>query len=198
MFSRRAFVLAGLAAVPALRAAADLYDDDKVSSGDIRNMDYWRTKWAMDRMEEAIKSRQPEGAVSLAVGGLMRSLEDLMKHYPMHTGIKKWYEHTQEIEKKISPNANRQESFREGCLWAEGNYEMAYASLNCARMSSEQKIWEDARDWGRMADKNLGFLEDRQKKGERTANWSPEFLTWLKDTRTQVDKLRADVKTHVR
>src|SRR5689334_8152259 len=100
MYSRRSFLWVAIAGLPVLTrafpAGADLYDDDKnIATGDIRDIDYWKTKWDMERMDEAIKERQPEGAVSLAVGSTMRSLESLMKTYPKHTGLKKWYEHSQ-------------------------------------------------------------------------------------------------------
>jgi hypothetical protein len=44
--------------------AGGLYDDDKnVTGGVLKDRDYWRAKWANERMDEAIKERQPEGAL---------------------------------------------------------------------------------------------------------------------------------------
>ena len=83
MNSRRSFLwvaIAGPVLARALPAGAQLFEDDKkITAGDIRNITYWRIKWEMERMEEAIKERQPEGAIAVRVGGLTRSLESLMK-----------------------------------------------------------------------------------------------------------------------
>lgn len=202
MHTRRSFVriaAVGLLCLsPVARLAADgLYDDDnKITSGDIKDISYWRLKWTMDRLEEAIKSRQPQGRIAVEVGSSLRSADDLIKMYPMHGGLKKWRERLAEVDKKIDPNANRQEAFREGCLWAEGNYELAYASLGAAKTAAAQKNWEDARGWVRQGLQNLGFLEDRLKKGERVANWSPEFIAWIKEARPEGEKLREQVAAH--
>src|SRR5689334_356297 len=139
MNSRRSFLwvaVAGPVLARALPAVAELYEEDKnVTTGDLRNITYWRVKWGMERMAEAIKERQPEGAVAVKVGGLKLTLENLTKEYPKHTGLKKWYARVVEIDKKIDPNADRQDKLREGCLWGESGYEMSWASLNAAKMS---------------------------------------------------------------
>jgi hypothetical protein len=181
-------------------AFAGLYDDDKtkITQGDIKDIDYWNTKWNMERLEEAIKSRQPEGAIAVEVGSLVRNLDDLVKNYPNHEGIKKWRARAGEVQDKLDPNANRSESFREGCLWAEGNYRLAYATYGAGKMAAADKNWEDANGWLKMASENLGFLEDRLKKQDRVANWPPEFADWIKATRPELNTRRAEVAKHLK
>jgi hypothetical protein len=203
MHTRRSLIriaAAGLFCLgPVARVSADLFDDDaKITSGDIKDISYWRLKWTMDRLEEAIKSRQPQGRIGVEVGSAMRSADDLIKMYPNHTGLKKWKERLAEVDGKIDPNANRQESFRQGCLWAEGNYELAWASFGAAKVAMKEKNWEDARGWLRQGLQNLSFLQDRLNKQDRVANWPPEFITWIKETKPEAEKLRDEVAGHLK
>jgi hypothetical protein len=181
-------------------AFAGLYDNDKakVTQGDVKDIDYWNTKWNMERLEEAIQSHQPEGAIAVEVGSLVRNLDDLLKTYPNHEGIKTWRARAGAVQDKLDPNANRSESFREGCLWAEGNYRLAYATFGAGKMAVADKDWESAHDWLKMASENLGFLEDRLKKQDRVANWPPEFVAWIKAIRPELNTLRAEVAKHLK
>ncbi len=191
------FGLLGLSSGP---VKAGLYDDDKtkITGGDILDIDYWNDKWNYERMDEAIKSHQPEGAIAVEVGSLVRNLDELSQKYPNDTELKKWHDHAAEVEAKIDPNANRSESFRDGCLWREGNYRLAYASYGAGKMAMDAKRWEDAKSWLRMADENLGFLQTRVDKKDRVANWPPEFIEWIKTTRADVQKQRAEVAKHLK
>lgn len=189
--------LLGLAGPP---ASAGLYDDDtaKITGGDILDIDYWNAKWNYERMDEAIKSRQPEGAIAVEVGSLVRDLDELSKKYSNDTELKKWHDHAAEVEAKIDPNANRSASFNEGCLWKEGNYRLAYISYGAGKMAEDAKHWADAHDWLRMAIQNLGFLQDRLAKNDRVVNWPPEFVTWIKTTRADAEKQKAEVVKHMK
>ena len=71
---------------------AGLYDSDAASikSGPILDRDYWRAKWDSMRLEDAIKERQPEGAVLIAVIGQIQLLDDLIKKYPNDQELKDW------------------------------------------------------------------------------------------------------------
>ena len=42
-----------------------LYDDDKanITSGDVCDVMYWQTKYAHQKLDAALKSRQPEAAI---------------------------------------------------------------------------------------------------------------------------------------
>jgi len=65
-------------------ANAGLYDSDATSikSGQILDRDYWRAKWDSMRLDDAIKERQPEGAILIAVIGQLQLLDDLIKNSP--------------------------------------------------------------------------------------------------------------------
>ena len=57
--------------IPASPALAALYDSDAtaVTGGPLLDRDYWRANWDAIRLEDALKERQPEGAMLIAVIG---------------------------------------------------------------------------------------------------------------------------------
>src|SRR5450755_1628092 len=103
------------------RALAQLYASDatSVKSGDLMDRDYWRAKWDSIRLDEAIKERQPEGAILIAVIGQTNLLDELIKKYPNYQDFKTWKAHAESIKGKIDPNANRSDGFKPGSLWNE-------------------------------------------------------------------------------
>jgi hypothetical protein len=71
---------------------AGLYDSDATSikGGPSLDRDYWRAKWDSMRLEDALKERQPEGAVLIAVIGQIQLLDELIKKYPNDQELKDW------------------------------------------------------------------------------------------------------------
>src|SRR3954462_8080810 len=91
---------------PALAAADEkgkgLYaDDKKATTGDLDDQDYWWAKWDAKNLEDAIKSRQPEGPISINVAVGLRRLNDLAKKYPGHDEVKKMQARFQQIQDKL-------------------------------------------------------------------------------------------------
>jgi hypothetical protein len=173
--------------------AGGLYDDDKnVTSGDLKDRDYWRAKWADERIDEAIKERQPEGAIGMELISQVNLLDGLIKDHPKHEQLQKWKAHAVSIQKKIGEDFNRSDSFKPGCLWNEYAYREAYVGLNCGKVAAADKDWPMAADCFRESAKQLGFLQKRLENNERTANWPPEFVKWINDTKPEVEQLRDD------
>src|SRR5258707_15666697 len=76
-----------------------LYADDTKdkTTGDLDDQDYWWTKWDAKMLEEAVKTRQPEGRISVNLGSAIRRVNDLAKKYPKHEEIKKWKARFEEV-----------------------------------------------------------------------------------------------------
>ena len=61
-----------------------LYDDDKsaVTSGDVLDVLYWQTKFQYDKLEHALKTKQPEAQFRMLVAGVVNGCNDVLKEYP--------------------------------------------------------------------------------------------------------------------
>ena len=180
--------------------AAGLYEDDAAAAkgGDLKDRDYWRAKWDLVRLEEALKERQPEGAILMAVIGQTQLLDELAKKYPNDEEFKKWKARAEDIKAKINPDADRREQFKPGSLWAELNYREAYVNYNYAKTAIDQKDWETAQDGLREADRNLQILKERISKGDRVAAWPDDAAQWAKDTSTETAKMQDEVKARLK
>lgn len=182
------------------QAFAQLYASDTagLKSGDMVDRDYWRAKWDSIRLDEAIKERQPEGAILMSVISETNLLDELIGKYPNYGDFKTWKAHAESIKGKISPNANRGESFKPGSLWNEYNYKEAYVNYNYAKAAIDKKDWAAAHDGLSYADKNLGFLVERIKKNDRVAAWPDGAAKWVQDTAADVAKMNTTVNAKLK
>ncbi|MEP6492063.1 MAG: hypothetical protein ABJF01_05265 [bacterium] len=192
--------IVALLSVRSTPAVAQLYASDaaSVKGGDLLDRDYWRAKWDSMRLDEAIKERQPEGAILMSVISQTQLLDELVKKYPNDQDFKTWKEHAEGIKGKISPNANRSDSFKPGSLWNEMNYREAYVNYNYAKVAIDKKDWAAAKDGLNYADKNLGFLLDRVKKDDRVSAWPDGAAKWVTDASTEVVKMHAQVNAKLK
>jgi hypothetical protein len=178
--------------------AGGLYDDDKnATSGDLKDRDFWRAKWADEQIDQAIKEHQPEGAIGMELISQVHLLDDLIKQHPKHEQLLKWREHAASIQKKIGEDFNRSDSFKPGCLLNEYAYREAYTGLHCGKAAAADKDWPMALDCFRESAKQLGFLQKRIENNERVDNWPPEFVKWIKETKPEVEQLRDDAAKKV-
>ncbi|HTS94795.1 MAG TPA: hypothetical protein VLX09_16605 [Stellaceae bacterium] len=171
-------------------AFAALYSDDatSITGGPILDRDYWRASWDSMRLEDALKERQPEGAILIAVIGQIQLLDELIKKYPNDAELKKWKARADEIKAKIDPDADRRAEFKPGCLWNEGNYKEAYVNVNYAKTAIDKQDWAAAKDGLNYAERNLGFLRDRIKNNDRVAAWPPGAADWVTQASAEVAK----------
>jgi len=189
-----------LAALTAPAAHAQLYANDTASikTGDLMDRDYWRAKWDSMRLDEAIKERQPEGAILMSVISQINLLNDLLKKYPNDEDFKSWKKHAEEIQGKISSDANRGDSFKPGSLWNELNYKEAFVNLNYARTAIDKKDWREAKDGLNYADRNLGFLRDRVKNNDRVSAWPDGAAAWVQQASADVAKMNGEVSAKLK
>jgi len=150
------------------------------------------------RLEDALKERQPEGAVLIAVIAQIQLLDELSQKYPNDEDFKNWKARAQEIKGKIDPDADRRAEFKPGSLWSEVNYREAYVNYNYAKVAIDQQDWETARDGLRYADQNLGFLRDRVAKNDRVAAWPDGAAQWVKDTSAETAKMQDVVQAKLK
>ena len=169
-------------------ARAGLYDSDAtaVKNGPLLDRDYWRAKWDSIQLPDAVKERQPEGAVLIAVIEELQLLDGLIKTYPNDEDFKKWQSEAQAVQAKIDPNANRSDEFKPGCLWAETNYQEAYVNYHYAKVAIDQQNWEAARDGIMSAQRNLEPLQQRIKDNDRVNAWPEGAAAWVTKTAAEV------------
>ncbi|HEX4795829.1 MAG TPA: hypothetical protein VH370_18725, partial [Humisphaera sp.] len=107
-----------------------LYGNDTKdkTSGDLDDQDYWWTKWDAKMLEEAIKTRQPEGHIAVCLASAINRANDLEKKYPKHEEIKKWKARFTEVDKQIDQNAPRGASFKPGFPWEMSNFAQAWVN----------------------------------------------------------------------
>ena len=188
---RRSLLILGALLILALPAQAALYDDDAnaIKGGDIKDRDYWRAKFDSIQLETAIKERQPEGAIYMALIGQVNLLDELQKKYPNDEDFKKWKARAVEIKGKIGDPADRGASFKPGSLWNEHNYREAWVNLNYGKTALAQQDWAAAKDGAREAERNLQFLSDRIKNIDRVAAWPDGTAQWVKDATAENAKV---------
>jgi hypothetical protein len=192
--ARRALLILGALLFLGLPARAGLYDDDanSIKGGDIKDRDYWRAKFDSIQLETAIKERQPEGAIYMAIISQVNLLDDLAKKYPNDEDFKKWKARAVEIKTKIG-EADRGGSFKPGSLWNEHNYREAWVNLNYAKIALAQEDWATAKDGSREAEQQLQFLSDRVKNNDRVAAWPDGTAAWVKDSVAENAKMQEQI-----
>jgi hypothetical protein len=174
---------------------AGLYDSDATSikGGPILDRDYWRAKWDSMRLEDALKERQPEGAVLIAVIGQIQLLDDLIAKYPNDQELKDWKARAEEVKGKIDPDANRSDTFKGGCLWGEINYREAYVNYNYAKLAIEQHNWDAAKDGLTYAEQNFTILQERIKNNDRVSAWPSGAADWITKTAPELAQMQEQV-----
>ena len=192
---KAAFAFAAAGAIMAGLVRADgpkkgLFADDgkDVKTGDVRNLDYWFLKFDVMTLEDALKTRQPEGMIGVQCGSMIRSADDLIKLYPNHQDLKKWRARAQEINEKIDPDAPRSGSWKKGCAWNDGDYREAWASYGAGKTAYADKEWDEAELRLRFALEKFAFVD------KRLENFSEETQAWIKEAEADARKLHRDAK----
>ena len=163
-----------------------LYDDDNaaVTTGDLAIRDYWRAKFNDLMLDQALKSRQAEGAIGMELVSAVRLLDGLLAIYPNHADLKKWKQKAVMIQGKIGPDFERSAGFTMNCVWNQHSYQEAYVGYNCGQLFGQQNNWPEAFDCFRTAAQKLDFLQDKVQ------DWPPEIAAWVKEKKPEVDRLR--------
>lgn len=127
-----------------------LYDDDNaaVTSGNQNNEAYWYASAYSQALDLALKTRQPEGAIS---GWLrekvIKAIDEALSAYPAHEDLKKWKARADQIKSKVNPDADYAE-FKSDFPWRHDKYLDGWVALNWARCA------HDAGDWNIVYEKS--------------------------------------------
>ncbi len=180
-----------LLVIGAAPAHAGLYGDPgkDVKSGDLNDQDYWWTKYDMTMLDLCMKQHQPEGRIGLDLASTDRRLDDLIKKYPQHDGLKAWKKQVADTIAKIDPNASRSESWKPGCPWDEANFGQAWVNWRHLHMQLDENDREHAYSLLLNVKQNFDLL----LKPGRMDDYPPELRKWVTDTAPEADKLYADL-----
>src|SRR3954462_1061461 len=112
-----------------------LYDDDRaaVTSGDVADVIYFQTKFAYDKLEAALKTRQPEYQFHMLTVDVINGSADVLQRFANHEDVKRWKQRAEEIAKKADGNAPPQDFNGKFAHWRDHSYEMSWRSFHMAK-----------------------------------------------------------------
>ncbi len=160
------------------------------TTGDLNDQDYWWAKFDADMLERAIQTRQPEGHIAVDLASSIRRLDDLVKKYPKHQEIAKWYARAKEIDSKIDPNANRGTSFTQECPWDEANFAQLWVNLHWAQLAYAQKDYATASSNMQNVRQNYEIM----MRPDRMKYYPDDLRKYVIDSKPEADKLSAILK----
>ncbi len=170
-----------------------LYDDDlaAVTSGDISNKEYWYAKFTSQKVDNALKTRQPEGAIKDYLPEAIKAYDAALKTYPNHEDIKKWKEKAVSIQGKINPKADWA-SWKSDFYWADGAFENGWALYHWAKFAMQNNEWDVVYEQARSAHNSLGEYGAQGKmKG-----WPEDVQKWIVDADTDAQKIWEESRKH--
>jgi len=165
-----------------------LYDDDKasVTGGDVLDVIYWQTKFANEKVEHALKTRQPEHPIRLELASLINGCNDVLKTYPNHADVKKWKEKAETIQKKIDPNAASADWKSNFGHFRDFGYEAGWRHYHIAKMAAKDQDWGLAHSHASESVTQLGRAESRM------AAWDADVQEWVTSAKSEMEKLDAE------
>jgi hypothetical protein len=172
-----------------------LFNYDVDDKQDIADIEYWERKFDAIMMEDAIKTHQPQGPISIDLAVMQRELPALIKKYPDNANLKKWQARAKEIDSKLDPNADRGKSFKPGFLWDDNAFKQAWVSLHLGKMALADKDYDTAFMHYANAKEKLNQLLTMP---DRMDDWPEEGVKWVKDMKPIADEKRDELakKTH--
>jgi len=173
-------------------AHAGLYDDESknVTSGDLKDQDYWWTKYDMMMLDMALKQHQPEGRIGFDLVSTKQRLDALTQKYPKHEELKKWKAHVEDIQSKIDPNASRSEYFNSNMPWEESNFAQLWVNFHYAQTLIA------AGDFNTAYSMLLNVMQNYQimLAPDRMKDYPEELRKWVIDNKPVADKMLAEAK----
>jgi hypothetical protein len=163
--------------------------DTTTTGGDLDNQDYWWARYDDMMLDLALKEHQPEGHIGVELASSIRRLDDLVKLFPNHDGIKKMAAHAADIKSKIDPNADRNAPFAPEVPWEEANFAQLWVNLHHAKTAHDQK--DDATAKGLLS--NIRQNQEILLKPDRMKNYPADLKKWVEDSQAQTEQLAKDV-----
>ncbi|HEY0719883.1 MAG TPA: hypothetical protein VGE50_01390 [Gammaproteobacteria bacterium] len=163
-----------------------LYDDDNssITGGDIFDVIYWQTKFAAQKLDAALKSRQPESAIKGIIPAVIHGCDDLLATYPNHSEIQKWKQTAEVIQGKINPDAPPADFKSDFAHWKDYSYESGWRFYHLAKMAVEVNDWSAAHEYAGDTETHFGRILERMHA------WPSEVHEWISSTYVEMAGLR--------
>ena len=161
-----------------------------VAGGDLNNQDYWWARFDDMMLDYAVKARQPEGRIDVQLAGAIKRLDDLLKKYPNHEGLKKMKEHADGIKALIDPKADRTQPFAPEVPWEEANFAQLWVNLHHAQAAHAKK--DDATASGLLS--NIRQNQEILLKPDRLKQYPADLKKWVEDSKAEYEQLAKDLK----
>lgn len=176
-----------------------LYDDDDaaVTSGDQNHEGYWWAKYYSITLDEALKSRQPEGALKDFLNEYaVKYIDEALTKFPAHNDIKAWKEKAVKIQGKINPNAEYA-SFKPDFPWmggpggsGGGNFGQWWVSYHLAKAAKAAGDWATAYEKA----KYCSFRAEEINEARFKSKYSEDIQKFLADSAAESNELFAEAK----
>jgi hypothetical protein len=165
-----------------------LYSNDATSmtSGPIASRDYWESKFNADQLEQAIKDRQPEGAIALQLISATQLVDDLLKKYPNHRELQAWHDRFTAVQKQIGDNFDRSAEFKPSCLWNQDSYMQTYVGYNTAKTAMTVNDQELAFMMSGLALSKVNILTESD---DRMALYPADAKAWIKGVKPELEDI---------
>ena len=163
----------------------DEVDPKDLTTGDLYDRDYWDADFNAKMLEIALKTRQGEGAIQVKIEESIRTLDPLIAKYPAHAGLKAWKARGEAILKKISPDANRGESFSGECPWNQVNLEQLWFNFFFGKMAFERKDYNQAQICLSNVVQNYQFI----LRPERFNQYPEDLQKLLNDSKPMAEEM---------
>ena len=175
-----------------------LYDDDNaaITSGDQNSEAFWWARCYSNAFDEALKSRQPEGAIKDFLPKLFEALDTALKTYPAHDQLKAAKEKATKIQGKIDPNASYA-SWKPDFAWGAGSgdsdkYLAWWVAFHHAKSAAAAGDWENAYEKAKYCSFRAGDIVEARFMGK----WPADVQKFLTDTATECEVMFAEAKKH--
>jgi hypothetical protein len=175
-------------AAPTPAPGSGLYSNDATSmtSGPIASRDYWQSKFNYDQLEQAIKDRQPEGAIAMQLISAVQLVDDLLKKYPNHQELKKWHDRFVQVQQQIGDNFDRRAEFKVGCLWNSDTYMQTYVGYNTAKTALANNDQELAFQMSGLALQKVEYLTESD---DHMQDYSQETKDWVRKIKPELEQI---------
>ena len=170
-----------------------LYDDDNaaITSGDISNKEYWYAKFFSTKVDEALKTRQPEGAIKDLLPEAIKAYDELLKTFSNHDDVKKWKEKAASIQGKINPKAEWAR-FKTDFHWDDNSFMHGWVEYNWSKLATSKSEWDIVYEQARAAHNHLGeYGAQKNMKG-----WPADIQKWITDADAECDKMWEESRKH--
>lgn len=175
-----------------------LHNNNKTTilRGDIPDALYWQTKYAALRLDAAISTGQPDGAVRELIAPVINGCAEVLKEHPHHEEVRQWQKKALLLRGRISLNALPAVFSPGFAHWVDPSYEAGWRQYHLAKSSLASEYWGWARSFAANALGHFNVLHDRME------TWPVEVQEWIAGATAEMQAAREEadkiVREHIR